>query len=217
MFLVVVLLTLGHKPSYAKNDLMSATDSATVSTSSSEYKLPHPGMLPDNPLYKIKTLRDKIMIFFIRDPKNRAEKHIQLADRQLYEALKVAEKGDIPLAVHTAFKGEHQMTLATSQIRNIETIAALSEIKEKALAASQKHRELLAGIADRAKENAEAAEQVAQIIQFSFQNDESIRNAEEERMQQKMFEELLNDELVDEVEDNDEEDISEDVNEARDE
>ena|SRR3989338_3968217 len=224
LLLAILLFTIFNKPSFAKEGVMNATESAKVGTSSSEYKLPHPGMLPDNPLYKIKTLRDKIMVFFIRDPMDLAEKHIQLADRQLYEALKVAEKGNIPLAVHTAFKGEHQMTLATSQIRNIETIEELSEIKEKSLSASQKHRELLAGIADRAKDDAEAAGQVEQIIQFSYQNDQSIRNAEEERIQQKMFEELLDGELESESEDeeidddnDDKEDIDEDIDDDKDE
>ncbi|HSW97310.1 MAG TPA: hypothetical protein VLF89_05800, partial [Candidatus Saccharimonadales bacterium] len=40
----------------------------TMENKQIQYDLPYPGLLPDNPLYSLKVLRDKIVEFFISDP-----------------------------------------------------------------------------------------------------------------------------------------------------
>lgn len=187
--MLVVMTIITSRPLFAVETISPSPE--PINTASGEYILPHPGMLPDNPLYKLKTGRDRLMLLFIRNPASRAEKYISLADRQLFEALKVAEKDNIALAVHTAFKGEHQMTLAVSELQHIDTSEQFESIKDKALLASLKHRELLAGIADRAKNNSESAAQVETIVQFSKRNDESIKKIVQERRQKELFEVLL--------------------------
>ena len=189
LIMTLVLTVISVQPILAVNIITPEPE--PTSTASAEYILPYPGMLPDNPLYKLKIARDRLMLLFIRNPASRAEKYISLADRQLFEALKVAEKEKISLAVHTAFKAEHQMTLAVSELQRIVTPEQFDDIKDKALLASQKHRELLAGIADRAKNDADSAAKVETIMQFSLQNDESIRKTDQERQQKELFEELL--------------------------
>jgi len=46
-----------------------------------EYSLPYPGMLPDHPLYILKTVRDKIMEFLISDPIRKIEFYILQSDK----------------------------------------------------------------------------------------------------------------------------------------
>src|SRR3990167_7791207 len=188
---VFVSILTAINPVFASPILAPQRTPELESTPSTEYILPYPGMLPDNPIYKLKTARDRLLIMFISSPANRADKYISLADRLFVEALKVAEKDKISLAVHTAFKAEHQMTLAVSSIVNIDSPEQFKEIKEKTLLASQKHRELLAGIADRVKSDNDAANNVEKIVQFSYENDESIRRTVQERQQKELFEELL--------------------------
>lgn len=188
---VFVSILTAINPVFASPILAPQRTPKLESTPSAEYILPYPGMLPDNPIYKLKTARDRLLIMFISSPANRADKYISLADRLFVEALKVAEKDKVSLAVHTAFKAEHQMTLAVSSIVNIDSPEQFKEIKEKTLLASQKHRELLAGIADRVKSDNDAANNVEKIVQFSYENDESIRRTVQERQQKELFEELL--------------------------
>ena len=191
LIMTFVLTVIAVQPILAVNIITPEPEPTGTASVEVEYVLPYPGMLPDNPIYKLKTARDRLLIMFISSPANRADKYISLADRLFVEALKVAEKDKVSLAVHTAFKAEHQMTLAVSSIVNIDSPEQFKEIKEKTLLASQKHRELLAGIADRVKSDNDAANNVEKIVQFSYENDESIRRTVQERQQKELFEELL--------------------------
>jgi len=146
-----------------------------------EYKLPYPGMLPSSPLYKLKTLRDKFVLALITDPHKKAAKHLQLADRQLFEALKVAESGDIPLAIHSAFKGEHQMTQLVDNLKSaIYSGEKLDlELTDKAHRASFRHLELLTGMKARANDKNQI-EQFSTIMEFSHRNNNELYTLETE-------------------------------------
>jgi len=148
--------------------------------SPSAYQLPYPGMLPDHPLYKLKVLRDKIILFFIRDPFKKAAKHLHMADKELLMALKLAEKGNIPLTQHTAFKAEHHMTLMVNESkravysgRELDT-----ELVQRAHQAAIKHQELLAGMLERANEKEQEAFKT--IKEFSTRNDNELFKLEQE-------------------------------------
>lgn len=140
-----------------------------------EYELPYPGMLPSSPLYKLKTLRDKVVLYLIRNPQLRAAKHLQLADRQLFEALKVAESGDIPLATHSAFKGEHQMTQMVDTLKSAVYSGEEMdlELTDKAHRASFRHQELLTGMKARTNDKSQI-EQFNTIMEFSQRNNNEL-------------------------------------------
>jgi hypothetical protein len=48
-----------------------------------EYVLPYPGVLPDNPLYFLKTLRDRIMEWLIVDPLRKIDFYVLQSDKNL--------------------------------------------------------------------------------------------------------------------------------------
>jgi hypothetical protein len=91
--------------------LKEATGSSeTVSKNKDiEYTLPYPGLLPDNPLYFLKTARDKMISFLISDPLKKAEFNLLAADKRLNSSVFLFEKGKekYKLAISTVSKGEN--------------------------------------------------------------------------------------------------------------
>ena len=146
-----------------------------------EYLLPYPGMLPDHSLYKIKVLRDKVTLLLMRDPIKRAAKHLQMADKELFAALKLAEKDNMALAQQTAFKAEHHMTLLVGEIAKAVYYSNREfprDLAQRSHQATLKHQELLAGMMARAKEDEQEAFQT--IKEFSIRNNQELFKLAEE-------------------------------------
>lgn len=55
----------------------------TMENKQIQYDLPYPGLLPDNPIYGLKVLRDKIVEFFISDPAKKADYELLQADKRI--------------------------------------------------------------------------------------------------------------------------------------
>jgi len=70
------------------------------------YELPYPGLLPDHPLYFIKSMRDKFLIFTTRDNQKKARLYLHLSDKHMSASLALVEKGKELLAVGELQKGE---------------------------------------------------------------------------------------------------------------
>ncbi len=66
-----------------------------------EYTLPYPGILPDHPLFFLKSWRDKILCTLISNPTRRVEYHQLLADKYLNMGIFLVEKQNKNLAVDT--------------------------------------------------------------------------------------------------------------------
>lgn len=76
-----------------------------------EYQLVWPGILPDNKLYKLKVLRNKIIDKMIINPVKKVEFDLLMADKTIYASKLLVEKGKITLAKDTALKGENYYTI----------------------------------------------------------------------------------------------------------
>lgn len=70
------------------------------------YLLPHPGLLPDHPLYFLKNLRDKVQEFLRRDNLKKAELYLLYSDKKAAMAMTLASKGKNQLSINTFLKGE---------------------------------------------------------------------------------------------------------------
>lgn len=101
----------------------NATDSAQATTEEEvQYELAYPGMLPDNPLYFLKTLRDAVVKFLISDPLKAAEFNVLTANKRAYAALLLAQKQKGELALETLSKSNNYLH---------EAVVSLSKAKEK--------------------------------------------------------------------------------------
>jgi len=65
------------------------------------YKLPESRTLPDSPWYFIKNIRDEFWVKFSKDPLEKANILLLLADKKIEEAIKLDEKGKQNLANET--------------------------------------------------------------------------------------------------------------------
>lgn len=189
LFTSLLISTLAFGQTEEENKaspLGESTESAEIAES--DYDLPYPGMLPDHPLYKLKVLRDKILLFLTRDPFKKAQRHLQMADKEFMMALKLAEKDKMPLAQHTAFKAEHHMTLLNTELRrHAYSGKGLNQsFIDRAHKAVQKHQEVLKGMMARANE--QEKESLSTIYDFSLRNDQALSDLEEE--QKEMEEEI---------------------------
>lgn len=74
----------------------TSSDSATVSPAPTtvDYTMPYPGLLPDNPLYVIKVLRDKFVSFFISDSLKKSSFDELQSDKRLEGAYYLQKKGN---------------------------------------------------------------------------------------------------------------------------
>ncbi|MDA1316697.1 MAG: DUF5667 domain-containing protein [bacterium] len=86
----------------------SATEPKTIIIEEKEipYELPHPGLLPDHPLYFFKTLRDNILIMTTRNSYKKAKLYLHLSDKRITGALRLSEKGKDELALKNAAEAE---------------------------------------------------------------------------------------------------------------
>ncbi len=76
-----------------------------------EYQLAWPGMLPDNKIYKLKVLRNKIIERMIIGPVKKIEFDLLMADKTIYASKLLVEKGEIDLALETVLKGENYYSI----------------------------------------------------------------------------------------------------------
>jgi len=181
LFFLTVFFIFGLSTTIIAENIPEEEMAELTTTEASDYDLPYPGMLPDHPLYKIKTLRNKIILFLIRDPLKKAAKHLEMADKELFSALKLAEKDKIALAQHTAFKAEHHMTLLVTEIKKAVYYSNKEfpqDLAQRAYQAALKHQELLAGIMSKA--NGETKEAFTIIQKFSTRNDDELSRLEKE-------------------------------------
>jgi hypothetical protein len=109
-----------------------------------DYQLPFPGgILPDNPLWGVKVLRDKVWYFITSSPLKRAELALLFADKRLVSSRILFENKKPDIAVSTFTKGEKYLEIAANQekearAKGFDTSAFLVKLATAAL----KHREV---------------------------------------------------------------------------
>lgn len=94
-----------------------------------DYYLPYPGVLPDSPLYKLKTIRDRVRLWATWDKQAKAKAQLLLADKRINAATVLAEGGKVSLGVSTATKGEkyleESVNLAAEMVKEGKDVKSL--------------------------------------------------------------------------------------------
>ena len=91
------------------NFVVSAYSQAiTLSEKKVIYDLPYAGILPDNPLYFFKQIRDTLLEVFTRDQVKKAEDLLLSSDKKIHMAQLLAKKGKNNLMIKTLTEGEKQ-------------------------------------------------------------------------------------------------------------
>jgi hypothetical protein len=108
------------------------------------YELPYPGLLPDNPLYFLRVIRDKTIEFLISDPLKKAEFYLLQADKRLNAGIFLFNKGKIPLSISTISKAENYFSQALDKVGEVKSQKkSVSEIEGRMKDAAEKYEQEL--------------------------------------------------------------------------
>src|SRR3972149_3039694 len=99
---------------------VTPTPTAIPAPKVNEYPLPYPGILPDHPLYFLKTARDWLLDRLIADPGRKAEFYILQADKRLQMGALLIEKDKAQLGETTISKGEKYQAQAVQSLSAID-------------------------------------------------------------------------------------------------
>jgi hypothetical protein len=123
----------------------TATDAASPDPTPVSYELSYPGLLPDNPFYFFKIVRNNIVAFFLGKPIDKANFALLQSDKHVSASkVLITEKNKVDLA-HAAFADAqsnfqdaiNQAIVAKKQGTDIQ------EITTKLKQANMKHTEVL--------------------------------------------------------------------------
>lgn len=166
----VALFTPAHAAS--SQDMTVQSEAETTKSAIVDYNLSFPGMLPDNPLYKIKTLRNKIIEFFIFDPGQKVNFYLHEADKGILATAMLVDFNKVELAEETALKAEHYYTKIAQEMYKINKQPSI-DFFEKLDTAAHKHQEVLSALAK--KVPAEKRQTFLTVIDFSKRNLAAIK------------------------------------------
>lgn len=133
--LALLLLFISVLPAHAEE-----TQPLPTVTPIPNYKLPYPGLLPDNPLYFLKSFRDNMIGFFIGKPLDKAEFMLLQSDKQIAASVMLAEQDKIPLATTTFSQAQDMFAEALKQTEAAKKQGVhTEEMTKKLREANQKH------------------------------------------------------------------------------
>lgn len=99
-----------------------ASDSAEIFPQHVNYELPYPGMLPDNPFYFIKVVRDTIVKALINDPYKKAQFSLLTSQKRMYAGKLLIKKGKMQLSFDAIEKSNNYLDDALFSIKEAKKI-----------------------------------------------------------------------------------------------
>ena len=141
LLLILLFILVNPMKAFAK-DTPDASSSAM--TEKIKYELPYPGLLPDNPLYYLKAIRDNILKFLISDPLKKTQFDLLQADKRLGAAQLLLIKGKDELSVTTLSKSGNYFDDAIANIQKAKKEGDdVNATLDQLLKSSQKHQEVI--------------------------------------------------------------------------
>jgi hypothetical protein len=130
------------------NEMLIASPSPEMSiTPSPDYPIPYPGLLPDSPLYPLKTLRDRLISILIGDPLKKADFDLLQSDKRIAAAVVLLENGNAQkqdLAVSTVSKGLNYYDESFQKTAEAKKQGdGIADIKDRLKRASHMYRYML--------------------------------------------------------------------------
>lgn len=150
---------------------VNSTGSAAI-----KYDLAYPGILPDNPLYKLKVLRDKIIVQTIMDPEKKVNFYLLQTDKGILASAMLVDQNKINLAKETLLKAENNYTILTFELKKFDK-KPNAQLFKKLETASLKHQEIISSLAKRVpKEDQKTFETVLEFTKRNLQTVKKLQN-----------------------------------------
>lgn len=158
-FINAFLISLAFLAVFLTHSIVRAQQTAELAqeqaTKSVDYLLPYPGILPDNPLYNLKMIRDRVLSWFIFDPVKRAEYFLLMADKRINAGKMLIDYGKTSLGESTINKGQAYLVKATEEVKKAKAAGRdITSLIDKLDKATSKHLEVLQGVLEKAPESA---------------------------------------------------------------
>lgn len=117
-------------------------------TPSVDYQLPYPGILPDNQIYPLKEIRDKIAGFFINNPLKKAEFDLLKADVRMSAAISLVEqKKNVSLTATTMSNAQDYFSEAINKTGEAKAQGMdTRDFVKRLIIANQKYLEIVKSI-----------------------------------------------------------------------
>lgn len=158
-----------------KEGIVEATATAKVAQNGDkvDYYLPYPGILPDHPLYWLKMIRDRIMLWLTQEPQQRFQRILLYADKRIGAAQVLIEGGKVDLGVSTATKAEKYLEQSIQQYRKLKQVGkAAPETEDQLKRALLKHEEVLKAVLEKVPDAAKPA--LGQALESSRKGYEQV-------------------------------------------
>lgn len=152
--------------------LANSENNISSNSANVNYYMPWPGILPDNPLFFIKTIRDKIVETLIsNDHIKKIEFDLIEADKTIYESKLMGDKGKFYLAKKSALKGENYFTKLVTDYKWAYwyKVSIPKSLDNKINNASIKHRQVFSDLMQISNDKT-----YQQLIDFSKRNDKEL-------------------------------------------
>lgn len=141
--LSILFVLVSTKSSFAQELSISpvASASPTSVVENVEYTLPYPGMLPDNPLYTFKAMRDRMIEFLISTPIKKSEFYLLSSDKRVNTGYYLILKNKDEMGVLYISKSNNYMSMAITEGYNAKENG--KEILQKIKTSIKKHKQLI--------------------------------------------------------------------------
>ena len=144
LFIFCVAVCLNLSIAYAQ--VVSSSSADVTLPQQIDYQLPYPGLLPDNPLYFLKEIRDNVTAFFLSKPLDKAEFDLLQSDKNVEASylLVTQEQGKGDLAWATFTQGQDDFDQAIIQTTSAKKQGySTQDISKRLYLSNQKHEQLL--------------------------------------------------------------------------
>lgn len=142
----------------------SSSSAHPADSAVNEYQLPYPGLLPDNPLYPLKALRDRLTAFFLSKPLDKANFDLLQSDKNVEASylLVTQQQGKGDLALQTFSQAQNDFAAALDQATNAKKQGySILDIGKKLELSHQKHIQMLQAVAQQIRqENSQTVKQM---------------------------------------------------------
>jgi len=121
----------------------------------SDYSLPYPGILPNHRLYPLKSVRDRVIEMFTREPNKKAELYLLYADKRINMAQMLADREEWALSETTASKAEKYLLKLRDSLNEAKEMGGSPEagFLNKTIQAAGKHRKILRNLVKQAPQS----------------------------------------------------------------
>jgi hypothetical protein len=169
IFLLLLSFSRPHSAFAQEFSLPTQEITPTASpTAAPEYTLPYPGILPGNPLYVIKVIRDKLTEFLISEPEKKAKFELLQADKRLAASIDLFSLGKDKEAEETLSKSQNYLESSLNQIEIAKkSNKYVGEISAKALGSSEKQIRVIKS--QTPKESGEIARKLKEDLERAFE------------------------------------------------